>query len=230
MSCHTKRSAAKIAATALVLIIGWAASIGAQGNADNAATQRLLVCDAIADPDEKLACFTAVVESLKSAPTAPSVDSPAPSASDSDALPAAAQTTSPVPQEPSSPVPDAPTPAAQTTSAEPLDESPDAREGVLEIVEVPSVADSENLYRGAREKEDPYESLPFEATIVGIRVNQDGRFSVVLDNGQIWRETQGPRVGTPKEGQAVEVYKGRAGGYRMKIDGVPRVAWVRRTK
>ena len=69
-----------------------------------------------------------------------------------------------------------------------------------------------------------------EATIVRSWKNYDERFSVELDNGQIWRETQGTRVGQPKVGKSVKITKGRWGGYRMKVENIKRIAWVRRTK
>ena len=68
------------------------------------------------------------------------------------------------------------------------------------------------------------------ATIVRVWMNHDQRFSVELDNGQQWRETQGTRVGKPKEGASVAISSGSFGSYRMKIDGISRKAWVRRTK
>lgn len=71
--------------------------------------------------------------------------------------------------------------------------------------------------------------LSISATIVRSWRNHDGRFSVELDNGQIWRETQGTRVGFPKEGKSVEVFEGRFGGYRMRIEDIRKIAWVRRT-
>ena len=69
-----------------------------------------------------------------------------------------------------------------------------------------------------------------QAVIAGVRQHHDRRFSVELDNGQVWRETEGSRVGVPKVGRAVQITKGSLGGYRMKIDGISKTAWVRRTK
>jgi hypothetical protein len=68
------------------------------------------------------------------------------------------------------------------------------------------------------------------ATITRVERHHDRRFSVTLDNGQIWRETQGSRVGIPRQGAAVELKRGRFGGYRMTIDGIPQAAWVKRTR
>jgi hypothetical protein len=86
------------------------------------------------------------------------------------------------------------------------------------------------------------------ALIVRSWRHNDGRFSVELDNGQIWRETTGSRVagpmeldmtfggrsasgaGLPREGGSVEVFDGRFGGYRMRIEGIRQLAPVRRPK
>lgn len=82
------------------------------------------------------------------------------------------------------------------------------------------------------EREQAAEDEPvtnLSATIVRAWRNHDGRFSVELNNGQVWRETQGTRVGMPKEGKSVEIFEGRFGGYRMRIEDIRRIAWVRRT-
>ncbi len=79
-------------------------------------------------------------------------------------------------------------------------------------------------------KERKAEAESFAATIVRVWMHHDERFSVELDNGQRWRETQGTRVGKPKEGAMVTVSPGSFGSFRMKIDGISRKAWVRRTR
>ncbi len=63
--------------------------------------------------------------------------------------------------------------------------------------------------------------------IVRVWERHDGRFTVKLNNGQHWRETEGTRVGIPDVGDEVTVSRGLFGSYRMKIDGIARVAWVR---
>lgn len=68
------------------------------------------------------------------------------------------------------------------------------------------------------------------AMITSVTKHHDGRFSVTLDNGQIWRETSGSRVGLPAQGSRVELKRGRFGGYRMNIDGLYQTAWVKRTR
>lgn len=92
--------------------------------------------------------------------------------------------------------------------------------------------DSMPVERQAREKEKRKNVEEIQATIVRSWRNHDERFSVELDNGQVWRETPGKTRYSllPKEGRSVKIYVGGLGGYRMKVDGIPRVAWVRRTK
>lgn len=78
--------------------------------------------------------------------------------------------------------------------------------------------------------EKEQEEEPIQATVVRSWQNHDGRFSVELDNGQVWRETQGTRVGQPEQGDSVEISTGPFGSYRMKIENIARIAWVRRTR
>ena len=69
-----------------------------------------------------------------------------------------------------------------------------------------------------------------QATIVRSWRNYDGRFSVELDNGQNWRETQGTRAAISNKGASVIIMTGRLGGYRMRFENINKPAWVRRTK
>lgn len=103
-----------------------------------------------------------------------------------------------------------------------------ATAGVAVTPEIATVTVSEAPVVAA--DEDPgEEDLSGTATIVRVWQNLDGRFSVELDNGQVWRETEGSRVGMPKAGSAVEISTAALGSYQMKIDGIARKARVRRT-
>ena len=82
-----------------------------------------------------------------------------------------------------------------------------------------------------QEQEQEAESGPvsIHSTVVTSKKSGLNHFVVGLDNGQIWEETDGSRrIGLPRIGTPVEVYKGNLGGYRMKFGGDNRVAWVRR--
>ena len=104
------------------------------------------------------------------------------------------------------------------------------RSSILKALEAPSIMESDNLYRNEIVIQNDFGMSPLEATIVSVRVHNDGRYSVELDNGEIWRETRREtRVWLPKVGDAVEIYKDGPGGYRMRIEGNARVAWVRRS-
>lgn len=118
---------------------------------------------------------------------------------------------------------------AQTANPEPESNASDRRAGLIEAYEAPSVSESQSLYRHTEELQFAM-LTPFKATVVSVRIYSDGRFSVELDNGDVWRETEGSKVRTPKPGDSVEVRKGAGSGYRMKVDGIPRVAWVRLMK
>lgn len=177
--------------TAALIAVAATAPVRALDDVGGETERRLLACDQISAPAEKLACFDAVVESLSTPPVEPAVSPP----------PA---------------TPPRPAPSDSISPAEPGE----AR------------ARREDVTTARREDtpEDDGNSEGFQATIVRVWENFDGRFSVELDNGQVWRETQGTRVGMPAEGDSVEVSKGIFGSYRMKIESITPIARVRRTK
>lgn len=212
MSAHKTRTAAMTAATMPValLIFVWSAPLQAQDAGQNDINARLLACDKLPHSSDRLACFNDVAASLKQKPSEPAVSVPTEPTPDPSPEPVTASESRP--------------PAAQATP-EPAAAPPDA--------EVDDFGrDSMPVDRQAREKEKKKDAEEIQATIVRSWRNHDERFSVELDNGQVWRETPGKtRYGLlPKEGRSVKIYVGGFGGYRMKVDGIPRVAWVRRTK
>lgn len=180
---------------------------------------RLIACDDIDDVSERLACFDAVVNEMKESSAAvddrseqgavpeETVEVPAPEPAPA-AVPAVVEA---VPVEAESPPP-------ETT------ESADEPGISIDVREAPPTGKIPLGLQGADEEGTVH------ATIVKIQRMFDGRFTLTLDNGQSWRETQGSRVGMPKVGQSVEIFEGRMGGYRMRIENIPQLAWVRRTK
>lgn len=223
--------------------------------AQESVTDRLLLaCDGIADPAERLACFNRVVEGLRPdsgapesvrqsdnentdvAPVAePSPVPPAPSAA--DAVP-------PVPEAEPAPAPapavDAtPSPAPPAAQPAPVSDSrpeaqpspvPAARPEAAVITQAPAPAGRAPDTSGkAANRAADGEDQSGGGLIVRVWERHDGRFTVKLSNGQYWRETEGSRVGIPNVGDAVEIKRGMFGSYRMKIDGIPRLAWVRQT-
>jgi hypothetical protein len=252
-------------------------TIGVAGPAtsQDATEEQLLACDQIADIMEKLKCFDEVVQGVKQTPAAVPVAEPSPApvseapsaaapassataAGSSTPAPAAAETAPPV-QEPASSVAQAP----RTEPSAPVAETAAAGVAVTAVAtsppaEVP-VDPVDEFGRDSMESEREEEEEPeveeleqaltaMQAMIVRSWRNNDGRFSVELDNGQVWRETQGSRVGgqvdndpvfgaprasragLPKVGGSVEVNAAKTGGYRMKIEGIRQTAFVRRTK
>ncbi len=238
MIAYSTRTAAKTAAimAAAIMAIGGTAPVCAQDGAQNGTTEQLLACDGMINPAERLACFNAVVEGLQQSPAAPAASSPSALAPASvSAPPAARPTTTASPVAPSVAV--APEPAAADASSLSVDTpvAPTAT-STTEVDDLgrdnmtAETVRQENEEQENEEKKKDAEVI--QATIVRSWRNHDERFSVELDNGQVWRETPGKtRYGLlPKEGRSVKIYVGGLGGYRMKVDGIPRVAWVRRTK
>ena len=220
-------------------------------------------------------CFNSVVDSLKDSPAAPQAESPPATTADPvaprPAAPAATTPAVPAAGTPGASVPAAvaaPAAATVTTTRSPAapastavaSEPAAADSATIPDDAPPATTDSpadpiddfgrDSMQSKAEEEEEEEEKLPLEmrATIVRSWRNNDGRFSVELDNGQTWRETQGSRVagpsdnnlvwggrnasgaGLPREGRSVEVFEGRFGGYRMRIEGITQLAHVRRTK
>ena len=232
MLTHSTRTAAIV--TTAIVAVGGAAPVGAQNDAQNETTERLLACDSVTDLTERLVCFNAIVDGLNQNPAVPAAVSPTAAAPDSvapaviaPAAGAAAAATAATPSDPE--------PTAEVESL-PLTDTP-----VEPIVTSDTVADDIGL-DGAKtntaeqqEEDEEKEFESFQATIVrSWRIVDprlaDGRFAVQLDNGQVWQATEMHRVGLPKEGISVEISKGRFGDYRMKFDGIKKLARVRRTK
>ena len=213
-------------ATVISGVLGCLATISAVAQQSDTA-DRLLECDRLSDPQLKLICYEAVVTGLKEDASAdPQEDrlqdesltaeqyhgegaASAGSARPATASPAGAA-------------------AAESTKAEP-GSSTGSSSGSQAVDEDFGLEDQRAAERREELRASELEES-LEATIVKVTMHSDRRFSVQLDNGQVWRETQGTRVGVPKEGAVAVVTAGKFGGYRMKIDGIARQAWVRRVK
>ena len=193
---------------AALLTIASAAPAVAQGLAEGEITEQLLVCDDVIDLTERLTCFNAIVDKLKSVLAVPAVKSPPASVSVSEAPVVASAVKNP--------------PASVSASDAPVVAPPVS----------PEIDDfgSEGIASRSTPEEESSAVEKIEATIVRSWKNHDGRFSVELDNGQIWRETQGTKSRLPKVNTSVTISTGRLGGYRMKFENINKLAWVRRTK
>ncbi len=204
-----------------LLTMASAAPAVAQVLAEGEVTNQILLCDDVVEVSERLACFNAIVDSLKAAPIVPAAKNPAESVSISEA---------PVVE-----------PTVESTAAPEIDDfggedvaskSASSEAPVVASTAASEIDDfgSEGIASKSTKEEESSVVDNIEATIVRSWKNYDERFSVELDNGQIWRETQGTRVGQPKVGKSVKITKARWGGYRMKVENIKRIAWVRRTK
>jgi hypothetical protein len=202
----------------LVLLLGIFAvgSIANAADTDDELQERLLACAGIENQKGKLECFDSVVGTLRN--VEPQVVNPNNPQQQSASTPAASEVTKNMTIDDQS----VPTKSAAAPEVIAVHDQP------LPKAEAPAVSDSDfGLTKKQRNVEKETEVT---AIIVRVWTHQDERFSVELDNGQRWRETQGSRVGKPKEGARVIISAGSFGGYRMKIDGITRKAWVRRSQ
>lgn len=161
----------------------------------------LLACEKISDQSNRADCFSAIVANLREG-TAPEPD----------------QATTPVADEPvATPAPE-PVALPQPTSSGPAS---------------PADFGSESIRRKGSDAEAAAKKKSEEqlvANIASLRTGPYGHFIVKLDNGQVWRETDGSHVRLSKKHSKVEIFRGRFGGYRMRIEGIRKIAWVRRIK
>ncbi len=243
MISSSTETAAKTAATLLVAItavlaIGGFVSVYAQNDTQNEIDERLLACAAIGDTAERIACFDDVVEGLHQDTESSEVadadstlpPAPAESLSEVSAAVAAGATAATVPPA-----------SAGATATEPSTASPPAASmdaGPAEATPGTAVADfglEEQIARAEKkeqkQKEKEKEVGPVHSTIMRSVKSGEYHFVVVLENGQVWEETDGSRrIGLPRVGMPVIITKGVFGSYRMKIGNDNRVARVRRLR
>ena len=244
MFSYSTGTAAKTAATLMVtttavMAIGGFTTIYAQNDTQNEIDERLLACADISDTAERMACFDDVVKGLKRGTESPEVadaesiaapPAPAESLSEVSAPIAAGAAASSIPSA------SAGATATESSNATPpaaprdvgsAEASPDSAVEEFGLEDQIARADKKEKMQ----KADESEAGSVRATSVSSAKSGEYHFVVRLDNGQVWEETDGSRrLGLPRVGMPVEVYKGRFGGYRMKIGDNNRVAWVRRLK
>ncbi len=205
---HTYKNRAAVIAAVMVTII----ASGGPGtlHAEDSTDEQLLACDLIVDMAEKMECFAAVVSRLKRADEPPMAESQPATAPDSS-------TTAATPPD---------TAAVVKTSSKKLPAAVDdfGRED-MKAAEQKAAKRKE-----VKARRDNVDSI--HATIVEAWPTADNRFEVLLDNGQVWRETALTRRSNrlPKAGSPVRITKGRLGSFNMKIGSNNRLAAVRRTK
>lgn len=216
--------------TVAVMTMGGFTEVHAQDGARGDVDDQLLACAEIGETAERMACFDEVVNSVKEGAESSNVaDAPSIPERSSSAQIAAGAATAPAPADTSPPAP---------STGRPTSESPDTLPSAAADAPAPALGDTAVEDFGLENQKSPSEATQRErdavevhATIVRSDKSGDFHFLVELDNGQIWEETDGSRrIGLPKVGMPVRVYKGRFGGYRMKIGDDNRIAWVRRLK
>lgn len=237
--------AIKVAPLVTVLLAIFGSSVvHAQDGIENRTDERLLACDKISDPAEKMECFDAVVQGLKQTDATPATEPPStqPPLSDTPSVTAPAAVVGVTAAAPPAAAPD-PKPAAASPSAV---QNPTAASEPQPATESQSVATAPAAAVPAAESQSetpvpaPAEA-PVEAekapeaglvlaTVVSAQNVGDERFLVQLDNGQVWQENGGFYIGLPKVGTPVEITKGRFGGYKMKIGSANKRVPVKRTK
>lgn len=67
-----------------------------------------------------------------------------------------------------------------------------------------------------------------DATIVEVLTNALGDFTLVLDNGQIWKQTESATLPPVRNGDVVRIKKGLIGGFRLTFVKMGRTVSVRR--
>lgn len=239
MLSYSTGTAAKTAVTLVVAItvvmaIGGFVSVYAQNDIQNEIDERLLACAAIGDTAERIACFDDVVEGLQQ-------DTESSEVADADSTPPPAESLAEVsaPVAAGATVTTVPSASAGATATEPSSASPPAASldvGPAEAspgAAIEDVGPEDQIARAEKkeQKEREQETGPLHATIVRSVKSGDYHFVVVLDNGQVWEETDGSRrIALPRVGMSVVVTKGVFGSHRMKIGDDNRVARVRRLR
>jgi len=237
MFTYSTSTAAKTAATLLVVVmaIGGPTLVNAQSDTD----EQLLACDQITDAAEKMACFDAVVKSLKQAGDAPVVESPSDMTPVTDTPAVIAPAAAVGATAAATPAPE-PVPAAEVQSSPPTGTpvEPAVTSAPAATAAVTSATAAEDFgfdkkkgkTKEQKEADKKAELKSLQATIVRSWGISDERFAVQLDNGQVWHENGGLYIGLPREGSQVEIIRGRFGGYSMKVGNINKRTPVRRAK
>ena len=163
----------------------------------------------------QIACLEEVVVGLMGAR--------APVASDATVAPTGEVLAAPAVAQPAPVAPVPQTPAAQSTSSQTADAGPVG----LGAEQVKARSRTDEQSRKEREDET------VEAVIVEIAKNNAGRYVIILDNGQVWRQKSSDSaraVISKKLTYTATIKRGVVGGYRMKISRNSRPLSVERLK
>jgi len=219
------------ASAALVILALACAPDARAGTADSMASA-IGTCAAQADPQARLACYDQLAAKLK-------VESPpAAQASVAPAAPAAAPPAAPQATASATPVEEfgqTPPPGKQEHSWYDVGGwfggNEPARSGPMQT---PAQFGAEDVPKN----EPPPETLPVKldkitAKVTSVAYNAPGRFTVELDNGQVWRQVPGDSASAafnPASGDTVTISRGFMGSYNLVVEGNQAMFKVRRDR
>lgn len=234
-----------VALSALVLVL----ASSAQAGPSEAMAFAIGMCSAQPDPQARLKCYDDIAAKLKagepvgpqasSAPATPApVYTPPPPA-------ASAYTPPPVAAPPAAAQPAAPPPAQNFGKAEPSgksgtawynpgtwfgSDSSEASSGATQTAaQFGAEAIPERTKPGEPAKPEPLDRIT--AKVTGYSFAANGRFTVTLDNGQMWKQLDGD-TGTPhfdkNGGDSVTISRGFLGSYNLVVEGHNAMFKVRR--
>jgi len=177
-------------------------------------------CEGIDGDSDQLACFRETLARLKAGGSGTAMPSP-------DDIPATAERemTRHLGEEHEVRVQEAREAAMQEFGLDEKTKQVLNAEPPTERIEAPAETSVRELKEASRE---PQSLL---ATITKVRRTAFGKIVATLDNGQVWRETDGSYYrGSVRAGKAVVISQRALGGYQMKIGDQPGVVLVRRSK
>jgi hypothetical protein len=201
------------------------------------ASEKVVACQTVIDPVERLACFETAAAELSTLLETPIAEAPAPSVPVTPTTaPAPAVPTAPVEQAvvttPAAPVPapaptvtataestDAPIQQAEATTTD-ADDGPRSR--------LPSWIPRVTFGGGRDVEKEPDE---FATQLTRIQVNRLGRHFFTTAEGHVWRQKSPEDIRAPKDLPAdVVIYQNITGGLRLKIVETNRSYPVRRVE
>jgi hypothetical protein len=184
--------------TAVSLLMLSASLPAISADADAPLVDRLIVCTAVTDTAQRLACFDREMAPL-------------------------AQSRSSVASRPPTAAPTAPRPPATTPVAPSVAQSPPAASSVPAPA---SSFGKEQL--GVNDKSPvPKNEQALHARIASLRQVNANAWAVTLDNGQVWRHEDVTLGAYLRDGEAVTITKAALGAYRLSRDAGNSKDWIR---
>lgn len=177
-------------------------------------------CEGIDGDSDKLACFREALARLKAGESGTATPSP-----DDFPAPAEREVTGHLGEEHEVRVQEARETAMQEFGLDEKTKQILNAEPPTERIEAPAETSVRELKEASREPQS------LSATITKVRRTAFGKIVATLDNGQVWRETDGSYYrGSVRAGKAVVISQRPLGGYQMKIGDQSGVVLVRRSK